>query len=245
MSVDRAVYTEALRADGEAIAAAGRQDIDAAVPSCPGWTMHKLLAHVGRVYRSVGCHVAERATEMIPADDIPRPPEGNAIVEWFEEGHRFVQDALAGADPDDAVWTWTGQSTMAFYFRRMAHETAVHRWDAEAAFGQPGPFDSELSADGVSELFEVVLPFAVANWKMTLPDASLHLHRTDGDGEWLLANDGGHIKVSLEHAKGDAAVRAGGTDLLLLSWERIGLDSPGVETFGDADAARAWFALSR
>ncbi|MDE0605162.1 MAG: maleylpyruvate isomerase family mycothiol-dependent enzyme [bacterium] len=245
MSIDRAVYQQALRSDGEAIAAAGRRVIDAAVPSCPGWTMHKLLAHVGRVYRSVGRHVAERATEMIPADEIPRPPEGDAIVEWFEEGHRFVQDALDGADPDEAVWTWTGQSTMAFYFRRMAHETAVHRWDAEAAFGQPDAIDSDLGADGVSELFEVVLPFAVANWDMTLPDASLHLHRTDGDGEWLLVNDGGRIKVSFEHAKGDAAVRASGTGLLLLSWERIGLDSPGVETFGDADAARAWFALSR
>ncbi len=245
MSIDRAVYQQALRSDGEAIAAAGRRDINAAVPSCPGWKMHKLLAHVGRVYRSVGRHVAERATEMIPADEIPRPPEGDAIVEWFEEGHRFVSEALAGADLDEAVWTWTGQSTMAFYFRRMAHETAVHRWDAEAALGVPGPIDSDLAADGVSELFEVVLPFAVGNWDMTLPDATLHLHRSDGDGEWLLANDGGRIKVSHEHAKGDAAVRASGTDLLLLSWERIGLDSPGVETFGDADAARAWFALSR
>ena len=115
----------------------------------------------------------------------------------------------------------------------------------KAAFGAPGPIDSDLGADGVSELFELVLPFSVANWDMTLPDASLHLHRTDGDGEWLLVNDGGRIKMSLEHAKGDAAVRASGTDLLLLSWERIGLDAPGVETFGDAEAARAWFALSR
>ncbi len=245
MSIDRAVYQQALRSDGEAIATAGRNEVNAAVPSCPGWTMHKLLAHVGRVYRSVGRHVAERATEMIPADEIPRPPEGDAIVEWFEEGHRFVQEALDGADPDEAVWSWTGQNTMAFYFRRMAHETAVHRWDAEIAFGAPSPIDSDLATDGVSELFEVVLPFAVANWDMTLPDASLHLHRTDGDGEWLLVNDGGRIKMSLEHSKGDAAVRASGTDLLLLSWERIGLDSPGVETFGDADAARAWFALSR
>ncbi len=245
MSIDRAVYKEALRSDGEAIAAAGRQDIDATVPSCPGWTMHKLLAHVGRVYRSVGRHVAERATEMIAADEIPRPPEGDAIVEWFEEGHRFVQEALDGADPDEAVWSWAGKNTMAFYFRRMAHETAVHRWDAEAAFGVPGPIDSDLGADGVSELFEVVLPFTVGNWDMALPDASLHLHRTDGDGEWLLVNEGGRIKMSLEHAKGDAAVRASGADLLLLSWERISLDRPGVETFGDADAARAWFALSR
>ncbi len=245
MSLDRAVYQQALRADGEAIAAVGRRDLNAGVPSCPGWTIHKLLAHVGRVYRSVGLHVAERATEMIPADRIPRPPEGEAIVEWFEDGHRFVQKALDGADPDDAVWSWAGQNTMAFYFRRMAHETAVHRWDAEAALGEPAPPDSDLSADGVSELFELVLPFSVANWNMTLPDTSLHLHRTDGDGEWLLVNDGGRIRMSLEHAKGDAAVRAGGAELLLLAWERIGLDTPGVEVFGNADDARAWFALSR
>ena len=166
MSIDRAVYQQALRSDGEAIAAAGRRDLNAAVPSCPGWTVHKLLAHVGRVYRSVGRHVAERAVEMIPADEIPRPPEGDAIVEWFEEGHRFVQDALDGADPGEAVWSWAGQNTMAFYFRRMAHETAVHRWDAEAAFGEPSPIGSDLGADGVSEMFEVVLPFSVANWDM-------------------------------------------------------------------------------
>ncbi len=245
MSIDRAAYRQALRSDGEAIAAAGRSHLDAEVPACPGWTVHKLLAHVGRVYRSVGRHVAERATEMIPADQIPRPPEGDAIVEWFEEGHGFVQEALDGADPDEAVWSWAGQNTMAFYFRRMAHETAVHRWDAESALGAPGPLNSDLGADGVSELFEMVLPFTVANWRLTLPDASLHLHRTDGDGEWMLANDAGRIKVSHEHAKGDAAVRASGAELLLLSWERIGLDSPGVETFGEADAARAWFALSR
>ncbi|MCY4272992.1 MAG: maleylpyruvate isomerase family mycothiol-dependent enzyme [bacterium] len=245
MTINRAVYREALQSGGEAIAAAGKRDLEAGVPSCPGWTVHQLLAHVGRVYRSVGRHVAERAVEMIPADEIPKPPEGDAIVGWFEEGHGFVQEALDSADPDEAVWSWAGQNTMAFYFRRMAHETAVHRWDAEAAFGAPAPIDSDLGADGVSELFEVVLPFTAANWSMALPDASLHLHRTDGEGEWLLANDAGRVRVTREHAKGDAAVRATGADLLLLSWERIGLDRPGVETFGDADAARSWFALSR
>ncbi|WP_419917874.1 maleylpyruvate isomerase family mycothiol-dependent enzyme [Candidatus Poriferisocius sp.] len=245
MSVDRAAYQQALRADGEAIAVAGRRDLGTQVPSCPGWTMHKLLAHVGRVYRSVGRHVAERATQMIPADQIPRPPEGNAIVEWFEDGHRFVQEALDGADPDDAVWTWAGPNNMAFYFRRMAHETAVHRWDAEAALGEPTPLDPDLSADGVSELYELVLPFTVANWDVALPATSLHLHRTDGDGEWLLVNDSGRIRMSHQHAKGDAAVRAGGAELLLLAWERIGLETPGVEVFGDAGTARAWFALSR
>jgi len=245
MSTEQAVYREVLRAGGEAVAAAGRRDLDAAVPSCPGWTVHRLLAHLGRVYRSVGRHVAERATEMIPADQIPRPPaESAAILEWFEQGHRFVQEALDGAGPDEAVWSWADQHTVAFYVRRMAHETEIHRWDAEAAFGEPSPIDSDLGADGVSELFEVLLPFA-PNWDAALPDASLHLHRTDGAGEWLLVNDGGSVKVSRQHAKGDAAVRASGGDLMLLAWGRIGLDSPGVEAFGDADAARAWLALSR
>ncbi|MCY4036689.1 MAG: maleylpyruvate isomerase N-terminal domain-containing protein, partial [bacterium] len=63
MTINRAVYREALQSGGEAIAAAGKRDLEAGVPSCPGWTVHQLLAHVGRVYRSVGRHVAERAVE--------------------------------------------------------------------------------------------------------------------------------------------------------------------------------------
>ncbi|MCY4162959.1 MAG: maleylpyruvate isomerase family mycothiol-dependent enzyme [bacterium] len=245
MNLQRATYQNALKVGGEAIAEAGRENLQAEVPSCPGWTLERLIAHVSRVYRSVARHVSEKATQMIPAEEIPRAPQGDGLLDWFIESHRLVQDALDAANPDEPVWNWAGQPTMEFYIRRMAHETTVHRWDAEAAVGQPSTIDADLACDGVSELYEVVLPFTTTNWRAELPTSSLHLHRTDGDGEWLIVAHGDSIKVTHEHAKGDAAVRASAAHLLLLSWERIGLDSPDIQTFGDATAAQSWFALSR
>jgi hypothetical protein len=68
----------------------------------------------------------------------------------------------------------------------MAHETAMHRYDAEAATGTPTPFDGDMAADGIAELYEVVLPFGLVRREVTLPSGSLHLHRSDGEGEWMV-----------------------------------------------------------
>ncbi len=245
MTLQRTHYQQALKAGGEAVLAVGKQDLTAAVPSCPGWDVARLLAHLSRVYRSVARHVSEKATQMIPAEEIPRAPEGSGLLDWFSESHVLVQEALDAANPDEPVWTWAGQPNIAFYIRRMAQETAVHRWDAEAALGVPSLVDAELACDGVSELYEVVLPFVTSNWGVELPTSTLHLHRTDGPGEWLICAQDDRICVTYEHAKGDAAVRASANDLLLLSWERISLDSADVTTFGEPAAAAAWFGLSR
>ena len=72
------------------------------------------------------------------------------------------------------------------------------------------------------------------------PTGSLHLHRTDGEGEWLAKNEGGALVVTREHAKGDAAVRGSGSDLLLWIWGRGGE----VEIFGDEAVAAAWAAAT-
>ena len=50
-----------------------------------------------------------------------------------------------------------GPSPLAFWARRQAHETAVHRYDAQSAApgGPPAPagaFDPAFAADGVDEL---------------------------------------------------------------------------------------------
>ncbi len=43
--------------------------------------------------------------------------------------------ALLVARPDSApTWSWwPADQSVGFWVRRMAHETAVHRWDAEGA----------------------------------------------------------------------------------------------------------------
>ena len=43
-------------------------------------------------------------------------------------------------------------SPLAFWARRQAHETAIHRVDAELAHGAVTPFDADFAADGVDEL---------------------------------------------------------------------------------------------
>ena len=73
------------------------------------------------------------------------------------------------------------------------------------------------------------------------PTSTLHLHRTDGDGEWLLSSQDDRLVVSHEHARGDAAARGSASDLVLLVWGRR---QPTLEVFGDEAVLDAWLALS-
>jgi len=238
-------YLAAVQANGELMVAAARKGLDVAVPSCPGWDVADLTGHVARVYLSVAEHIERRTMEMVPREEIPEAPTGAAVIGFFEESHERVLAALADIDRAEPVWSWSSNQTGGFYHRRMAQETLVHRWDAENAHGATSPIDGDLAADGVSELYEVLAPRAISIDDKTPPDGSLHLHRTDGEGEWLLKLMGNEVGMTHEHAKGDAAIRAAGADLLLLVWGRVDLDGTEAEVFGDRGVADAWLDLSR
>ncbi len=50
------------------------------------------------------------------------------------------------------MWTWTGANqNVEWVRRRMAQETAVHRWDAAHAVGQPDDLDALVASDGIDE----------------------------------------------------------------------------------------------
>ena len=238
-------YLAAVQADGELMVAAAHKGLDVAVPSCPGWNVANLTGHVGRVYRSVAEHIERRTMEMVPREEIPEAPADEAVVRFFEEGHERVLAALADIANEEPVWSWSSNQTGGFYHRRMAQETLVHRWDAENAHGATSPIDGDLAADGVSELYEVLAPRAISVADKVQPDGTLHFHRTDGEGEWLLQLAGDEVRITHEHAKGDAAIRAPGADLLLLVWGRVDLGEIQAEVFGDRALADAWLDLSR
>ena len=189
------------------------------MPSCVGWTVHDVVGHVGRVYRSVGEILRDRLQEP-PPRHLPAAPPGAAVVDFYEEAHAELVELLSAAGPDERVWTWSGDHRVGFYTRRMANETAVHRWDAESAHGRAAPVDAGLAVDAIDEYLDIVLPFSLRNFERELPVGSLHLHRTDGDGEWLLESRDGTLVVERAHRKGVAAVRAPASDLLLLLWNR-------------------------
>ena len=241
MPLDKDAYLAAIERDGQLLASAGERGLGAVVLACPGWTVQTVLVHVGRVYRSVTEHIVARATEMIPFHKTPSPDSFD-VVSWFRHGLDELLEALRGIDPAEPLWSFSDNQTAGFYFRRMAHETAMHRYDAEQATGTPAPFDSDLAADGIGELYEAVLPSGLERRKVTLPSSSLHLHRSDGDGEWMLKAVDNRISLTHEHGKGDAAVRGSASDLFIFVWHRGMPDT--LQIFGDEAVARAWSALA-
>lgn len=227
-------YLDHLARASEALAdAADTAGPAAPVPTCDGWTVADLVSHMVLGDRWARTIVERRTTERVlpePPDDLP---EGASLVSYFRDGARQLVVALTATDPTTSVWTFSAADrTARFWFRRRAHETTVHCYDAQTAAGSPTPIDTELAVDGVDEFLTVFLPRLAAG--VATDGETIHLHCTDAPGEWLLARDGDSVVVTREHAKGDVAARGKASDLMLFLWGRVGADR--LQVFGDAAA---------
>ena len=224
-------YLQAVRDDGTALAAAARRGLDPPVPACAGWTVADLVLHTGMVHRHKLEIVRGRLAE--PPDPWPPPaPDPAELLGWYEQGLEELLTVLEAADPETRVWTFhRPDQTVAFWCRRMAHETAVHRVDAESAHGEPRPVPATLAADGVGELLEVFLAPFLEGEPVGGRGEAVHLHATDAEGEWLVRLLPAGVEVGRGHAKGDAAASGSASDLLLFLWGRAPADR--LERLGD------------
>jgi uncharacterized protein (TIGR03083 family) len=221
-------FLEALNRDGHGLSVAARHDPTAAVPACPGWTVDDLLRHVGGIHHRTALIVGEGRSER-PDPQEYAAPHGNALG-WYEAGLANLLDVFRATDPDTACWTFVGARPAQWWHRRMAHETAIHRLDAEQATGGVHTFDAAFAVDGVGEGLEM------ASYHRREDDATpgtVHLHATDVEGEWLVTF-GEHLVITEGHAKGDAAVRGPAEHLYRWAWGRAPQD--GLEVFGDQAA---------
>ena len=135
-----AAHIEALRAEGARMAAAvAASSPDAAVPTCPEWVVRDLVRHMGGVHRWATGYVAGARTELwarragrgrgLVAD---RPRAGGVA----RAGMRRPGGRAGRRAPDLECWTFLrAPSPLAMWARRQAHETAIHRVDAELAAG--------------------------------------------------------------------------------------------------------------
>lgn len=240
--MEPATYLDHLRADGAAVASAARRAPGAPIAGCPDWDMMGLVQHLSSVHRWVTETVRTRATARIRRTPLPEDSEEpEALVGAYEEGLTDLLDVLGRVDPDEPVWNWLdgGPGPSRFWHRRMAHETAVHRWDAQAAAGAPQPIQADLAADGIDELLALVAVNLARN-PLDEPAGSLHLHATDANGEWWLALGRDHIEQRREHAKADAAIRGPVSDLLLWLMNRESPESAGLDVFGDPVVLERW-----
>lgn len=231
--MDHTDYAAALRRDGARMADTAT-DLRRPVPACPEWDVAELLWHTGQVH----CFWRSIASGEIGGPDEytepPRPADDD-LIEWFRDGVETTAAVLEELDPAKPVWTWAKQKNAGFVQRRMAHETAVHCQDALLAAGIAEPVERELAVDGIDEFLSFFLPVSPGD-----VDADVHLHTTDGEGEWHVAPGSDGWLVERAHRKAAAAVRGPASELLLLLWRRRGLD--GLQVFGDEGALQRFLA---
>jgi uncharacterized protein (TIGR03083 family) len=232
--MDPADYLTRLHQDGVALGAATRQAPHASIATCPGWDMTGLLGHVATIHRWAAEIVRTRASERLSRRSIQAPTEPARLLSWYAEGLDQLLAALAEIDPDEPVWNWRpdGDRRARFWHRRQANETAVHRWDAQAAVDEASPIDAVLAVDGIDEYLELFLAGQLAAQPVAALNGSLHLHATDIDGEWWLALAPDGFERRHEHAKADTAIRGAASDLVLWLWNRRASDSAELQTFG-------------
>jgi len=152
VAMDKDAIVSQVETDGRRLIEVARSDLGAAVPTCGDWTLRDLAGHMGWVHGLVGSYVAARATEPLSREQMPQVPDDDSAVDFASGALDRLIDALAGIDPDTPVWNWSPRPDAGFYFRRMLHETGVHRWDAENAVGDTGTVDGDHGRDGVDEL---------------------------------------------------------------------------------------------
>ncbi len=135
------VHIAAVREEGALMAAAVAQaDPDSAVPTCPEWTVRDLGRHLGGVHRWATGFVRGR-TEPQRADldeVVGTWPADAELAGWLAQGCADLVARSRRRPTTLECWTFLpAPSPRAMWARRQAHETAIHRVDAQLAAGLP------------------------------------------------------------------------------------------------------------
>src|SRR5215469_4545008 len=141
-------------------AAAVAAGLTATVPACPGWQVRDLVRHQAYVHAWAARHIAEQAPTVIEEADedavLSGGPPDDELIPAYRAGVSALVRTLSDADPDVQYATFLpAPSPLAFWARRQAHETAVHRLDAQAAGGDVSvvaAYHPAFAANGIDEL---------------------------------------------------------------------------------------------
>lgn len=245
-------HIEALRAEGALLAeVATRLDAGTPIPTCPEWRLRDLLLHLGGVHRWAAAHVEERlqhrrsraeTRDMNTGMDMPGD---DVLVDWFSAGHTALVRTLETADPDLVCWTFLpAPSALAFWARRQAHETAVHRADAQSVSGVFTPLPPERAVDGIDELLFGMLRTRSLPPRTGTPRL-IQFQATDAARQWHVLLRPESIEVLPEPTGGDRACLVTGpaSDLFLLLWNRRSAE--GLDVEGDAALLDQWREQAR
>lgn len=225
-----AEHLELLERDGRAFAtSATRARLDTSVPTCPKWSVRDLVDHLGGVYRWATFHLTTSSTAATTEEEERRifAVDGDPL-ELFRASHRGLVAALRDAADDLACWSFLPAPTpRAFWSRRQALETAVHRFDAESADGATEAIDSRLALDGIDELLRGFHARSRSRL-VSDPPCSLSLRATDSGDAWTVQVLEDRRVVEEGYRGADCQVSGTASDLYLFLWNRLGRDALAV-----------------
>ena len=209
-------------------------DLETPVNDCAEWTLRDLGLHLGGVYR----WARQIAAGAGPKAERGEPAPGQSLEEWFCASATEVHRTLTRTPMDQDCWSFGEVRAASFWVRRLAHESAVHLFDAQHAIGDAGPYTSALAADTVSEVFDVMLP------RMRRDHAGeilgpMAFVASDSDHFWLLStgDNPNRLDVRTDSTAGAlATIRADLADLALGLWGRVDRNEAWTIE-GDADVA--------
>lgn len=183
-------FQQALRHQAaELRSTAVRAGAGAAVPTCPGWDVRQLVRHLAQV-----CSMVALALDSPPDGERPRAPHApedfDDALQWWDEQLDELATKLSTSDSQRPVWAFFPSGTAASWTRRIAHETAIHRLDAEHALaGAEHVHDlivhPALAADGVDEVLGTLLP-TLHDWSERGDEGRVLYHAADTEHAWFV-----------------------------------------------------------
>jgi uncharacterized protein (TIGR03083 family) len=242
--MDHAIYLECLAADVARLRAVVPLALDAPVPTCPGWTVADLTRHVGEVYLHKTAAIRDGAE---PQEGWPPPGlVDEDPLALLDRAYAGLTEQFALHEPEDPAGSWyRPDQSVGFWARRMAHETVIHRIDAELGTGQPvAPVPVDLAVDGIDELLTVFVAYSVAEWGdyfdevLGASPGRTVLVVTDG-AAWRVHSGPGRLTVEqgLGDGAADATISGPPAAVLRGMWNREAPGEPGeITVVGDPAA---------
>lgn len=248
-----AEHTAIVAREGRQFAAAARRSgFGVHIPTCPEWDVRDLVRHLSEIHLWAAAHVDQPHSKPW-VDDLSELtafwpdlavfwPEDDDLIDWYLDTNANLVRALESAPPDVDSFTFLpAPSPLAMWARRQAHETAVHRFDAENAIGVVSEFDPVFAADGIDELLVGFAPrrqeFPVAS------DQTMQVLARDTDDHWHLKIGPNGIATSRGDGPADVTLTGTAPDLYLVLWNRG--DDSSITVTGDREVLEKWHGSLR
>ena len=209
--------------------------------------MRDLVRHLSEIHLWAAARVAKRTSKLFP-DDISEHveswpdlavfwPDDDDLIAWYLKTNANLVQALEAASPADDIPTFLpAPSPLAMWARRQAHETAVHRFDAEHAAGVEWGFDPVFACDGIDEMVSCFAPRA--NEFPTTNTQTMVVRAEDTDDRWHLTFRPDGITTVRGDGPADVTLTGDASDLYLVLWNR-GRDSA-ITVEGDRGLLDLW-----